>query len=144
MVRGSWTNSQDPFKGSEHLPQTFIQDWLATWLLPASLQRPELPCSVPLATARTGGLQDRQHSHTQGITHLYLIFELLSSCWLREYFDSSCQQGASGCHRLRLAEDTYGSALNNTPAPPPPPTHQERQGRGESKHREEEGKRRLH
>lgn len=22
-----------PFQGSEHLPQTFIQDWLATWLL---------------------------------------------------------------------------------------------------------------
>lgn len=77
-----------PFQGSEHLPQTFIQDWPATWLLVFGFwfycQPPSRGQSCPVVCP--GHSKDRwaagssAQSHTRNhsfVSHFRVIIELL-------------------------------------------------------------------
>lgn len=120
---------------------------MGSFLIPCLLHHGQCPplasLSIPCHAQKPVGWGRTWHVPTHEVTHLYLIFELLSSRRSQECFDSSCQQGAGSCHRLRLAEDTHGSVLDNIPAlPAPAPAWSRgtgRQGR-KSKQKSREGR----
>lgn len=82
--KGSLDQFSRPVQGSEPLPQTFIQGWLATWLLVFFYQPPFRGQSCPVVSP--GHSKDRwaagssAQSHTRNhsfVSHFRVIIELL-------------------------------------------------------------------